>query len=208
MLKEQNQSWTSFVIEMAVLLVIVLCIRFYVFQIFHVSGPSMCPTLNWLNEECEHGKGEFIFVNQFLYNFLEDPMRGEVVVFRPPNKRTHYVKRVIGVPGDTVTIQKGTVFLNNDQYEEYPLKEPYLSSRNKGRTYTDKKVFVVPEGEYLLFGDNRAESLDARKCFDAQGGCADETNTAFVTKKNIKGRAEFVIWPFWTSRWLNNQPEI
>ena len=201
MIKEKDQSWGAFALEMLLLLAIVLCVRFYVFQFFRVSGPSMCPTLNQLDQECESGKGEFIFVNQFLYHFIKDPQRGEVVVFRPPTEKTYYVKRVIGVPGDTITIEDGKVYLANARIEKMELPETYLSAFNQGRTVTQQKEFIVPEDHVLLFGDNRNQSLDARQCFKSCYGDLNE-NTPFVHEDKVKGRAEFVVWPFWTARFI------
>lgn len=206
MFKEKEQSWGAFALEMLVLLAIVLCIRFYVFQFFRVSGPSMCPTLNQLDEACEMGKGEFVFVNEFLYHFIRPPQRGEVVVFRPPTEKTYYIKRVIGLPGDTITIKDGKVWLTNADHQELELPESYLSAANQGRTITQQKVFTVPDDQYILFGDNRAQSLDARQCFKTCYG-EDNQYTPYVERKNIKGRAEFVVWPFWTARWLQNPLE-
>ncbi len=203
MIKDDEQSWQSFFIEIAILLTIVIFIRFYIFQLFRVSGPSMCPTLNILNDQCEHEKGEFIFVNEFIYNFMKDPQRGEVVVFSPPHGNAYYIKRVIGLPGDTVEIKNGKVFLTNDEHKKLELPESYLSPRNQGRTMAQKNKFIVPEGEYLLFGDNRYQSLDARQCF---GTCSSDDAESFVPASDIKGRAEFVIWPYWTARKLSLNP--
>ena len=200
MLKDKNQSWKSFFIEIIVLISLVLFIRFYVFQFFRVSGPSMCPTLNFLNNECQHGKGEFIFVNEFLYKFMREPKFGEIVVFRPPEKDVYYIKRVLGVGGDIVEIRDGKVFLTNNEVKNQEIKEDYLSAKNKNLTSTTRERFVVPKGHFLLFGDNRAESLDSRSCF-SNIGC-DGNHTPFVAQKNIQGRAEFVIWPFWEARFL------
>lgn len=203
MFKDQEQSWGAFALEMLVLLAIVLCIRFYVFQFFRVQGPSMCPTLNQLDGECEMGKGEFVFVNEFLYHFLKSPDRGEIVVFRPPTEKTYYIKRVIGVPGDTITVKDGKVLLTNEFNQEFELPETYLSDTNQGRTVTQQKVFSVPENHYVLFGDNRSQSLDSRQCFRTCYG-DDNQYSPFVEASQIKGRAEFVIWPFWTARWMEN----
>lgn len=204
MIKDKDQSWGSFFLETAILILIVLFIRFYIFQFFRVSGPSMCPTLNVVAEECQYDKGEFIFVNEFLYNFVREPKRGEIVVFRPPHKKIYYIKRIMGVPGDTVAIKEGKVYLTNDQVTDYRVEEPFLSARNQGRTRTYQRTsFTVPEDHFLLFGDNRAESLDARQCYAASG--CDGEHTPFVPKKFIQGKAEFVIWPFWKLRWLDNE---
>lgn len=201
-LKDDRQSWGSFFLELALLLGLVLFIRFYVFQFFRVSGPSMCPTLNQYDENCYHGSGEFIFVNEFLYSFMKEPERGEIVVFRPPTTDKNYIKRVIGVPGDIVEVVDGKVYLTGDEYERAELPEAYLSEKNKGRTFASLKKFIVPEGEYLLFGDNRLESLDARRCFEFD--CTD-SNTPFVSVKKIRGRAEVVVWPLNKLRKLQHE---
>jgi len=65
-LKDKDQTWGSFSLEMIILVIFILFIRTYVFQLFRVSGPSMCPTLNQLEDGCEYGSGEFIFVNEFF----------------------------------------------------------------------------------------------------------------------------------------------
>ena len=203
MFKEKDQSWTHFAIEISILLVIVLSIRFYVFQFFRVSGPSMCPTLNQLNNACETGKGEFIFVNEFLYHFIREPKRGEIAVFRPPNEKVYYIKRIIGLPGDIIEIEKGRVYLTNENHQKIELPETYLSARNQGRTFAQQDRFEVPAEHYVLFGDNRSQSLDARQCF---GSCFRGDDSPYTPIKNIKGRSEFVIWPFWTTRWTHENP--
>lgn len=209
MIKDQSETWGRFFLELAILIAIVLCIRFYVFQFFRVSGPSMCPTLNFLNQECEFGKGEFVFVDEFSYHF-ESPQRGEIVVFRPPTKKTYYIKRVIGLPGETIEILNGRIYLSNKEVSRYPLPEPYLSERNAGTTQTyGVTKFVVPEGKYFLIGDNRAHSLDGRQCFSQARNCSgDNIEHAFVEEDNIKGVARFVVWPFWTARKIVNEFEL
>lgn len=202
-IKNPQQSWVGFLVEMFILLGIVLFIRFYVFQFFQVSGPSMCPTLNELNDTCQSDKGEFVFVNQLTYNFIRPPERGEVVVFRPPNDtKDYYIKRVIGLPGDIVEVRFGKVYLTIPGKSEIELDETYLSARNQGRTRTTMERFEVPEGKYVLFGDNRDKSLDSRMCYSP--ACTPGT-TPYVAADNIKGKAEFVIWPFWTARFMQNE---
>lgn len=192
--KDDNQSWGGFFLEMILLVAIVIFIRVYVFQFFRVSGPSMCPTLNQFGTTCQHEKGEFIFVNEFLYHFLRVPRPGEIVVFRSPADGKNLIKRVIGTPGDHIEIREGRVFLTPAGGEEINLPEEYLSDKNQNSSHfhATQTVFDVPAGEYLLFGDNRLESLDARNCFE--GGC-NEYNSPYVPKSKIRGRAEFVVWP-------------
>ena len=183
---------------MVVLISLVLFIRFYVFQFFHVSGPSMCPTLNQVEDECLRGSGEFIFVNEFLYHFIRDPKKGEVLVFKPSSDNKPYIKRVMGTPGDTVSVKNGAVFVNGEQ-----IQEPYLSEENAGKTSTSQENFTVPEGHFLMFGDNRNRSLDARSCFSQVQKC-ESGISPYTPKADIVGKAEFVIWPFWKARWIKN----
>ncbi len=99
----------------------------------------------------------------------------------------------MGIPGDKVEVISGKVYRTNvGTSEKIKLEEPYLSAKNQGMTRASKKVFIVPEGKYLLFGDNRLESLDSRLCFSH--GC-NEHNSPYVDKKKIKGRADFTLWP-------------
>jgi signal peptidase I len=218
--KDPDQSWISFVIEFTILILAVVIIRVYAFQFFQVSGPSMCNTLNFIDGKCQEMqcrtlvdkiKGtnpygsescETIFVNEAVYSFLRAPKRGEIVIFVPPTEidsgnfmKKKYIKRVIGIPGDKVEIENGKVFLTNENegIERTELPEPYLSAKNEGRTSTTKEEFIVPEGEYLCFGDNRIESLDARRCYESEG--CNENNTAFVKEKYIRGKAQIVVWP-------------
>jgi len=203
MIKDKNQSWKSFAFETILLIGVVLFIRFYVFQFFQVSGPSMCLTLNMIDGACESEKGEFLFVNEFLYHFLRAPQRGEVVVFHPPYKKIYYIKRIIGVPGDIVEIKNGEVFVSRGEVIQFALPEFYLSDFNRGNTQSFYQTkFVVPEDHFLLMGDNRAKSFDARQCYNPSG--CDGVHTPFVPRKNIKGRAEFVVWPISLIRKIEN----
>lgn len=203
MIKEEKQSWKSFFIELSILIAIVLFVRFYIFQIFRVSGPSMCPTLNWINNKCERGKGEFIFVNELSYHF-KAPERGDIIIFKPPEGKVYFVKRIMGIPGDTIEIKKGKVYLSNSDVSDFLLPESFLSQTNKDRTATfGIDTFEVPENQYLVFGDNRAQSADSRQCFSS-ARCNDD-NSPYLPRGNIRGKAEFVIWPFWKLRWIENE---
>lgn len=220
-LKDKNQTWGGFFLETLVLILIVLFVRFYVFQLFRVSGSSMCPTLNQFETSCERGPGEFIFVNEFIYNFIRHPKRGEIVVVNSPNKienkflkaldnvlpfdiptkvRAKYIKRVIGVPGDMVEVRTGKVYLTNDKIKNYELPEAYLSSTNKGRTYARQSQYTVPADHVLVFGDNRTGSQDSRSCF---GDC--KANSAFIHKRDVVGSASAAIWPAERFRSLKNK---
>lgn len=176
-------------LNIIIILTIVGIIRTFFISPFQVEGNSMISTL-------EHK--EYIIINKLAYH-LGDPDRGDVVVFKPPtDKKKHYVKRVIGIPGDIVTLRGGNVYLRPNGGAEVQLDEQYLNSSNQGKTYQhppssgniSTRSYTVPEGGYFLLGDNRQGSLDSRS-FDAK----DPTVSSFVTKDDIKGRVWLVALP-------------
>lgn len=209
--KKKQSKFVTFLLDLGLNLLIVFglvyLIQTFLASPFKVFGPSMCDTLNYLNEECERGYGEYIIVNKLVYkNFfgwsLAEPNRGDIVVFHPPHTdKDFFIKRVIGIPGDTIKLIDGKVFLFNDEYETgYELPEDYLNEENSGNTIPSTNrvtTFEVPEGHYFLLGDNRSHSTDSRSCFrDAfQGGCRGE-DAYFLPEENIEGRAWVVLWPF------------
>lgn len=129
-----------------------------------VESISMQPTLY---------AGNFVLVNKLAYQ-LGKPSRGDIIVFRYPPDPTQvpYIKRVIGLPGDRVSITGGKVYINGAQ-----LIEPYLiTTTNRGGEWT------VPEGNLFVMGDNRNNSSDSR-------------SWGFVPLQNVIGKAEVVYWP-------------
>lgn len=114
-----------------------------------------------------------------LSYLFSEPERGDIAVFRyPDNEEVLYVKRVIGLPGETVEIQDGYVYINGS---DTPLEEPYLKE-----TPTDSfGPYTVPEGSYFMMGDNRNNSLDSRFW----------KNTKFVKKDKILGKVVFKYFP-------------
>ncbi len=183
-------------------------IRTYIVSPFHVYGPSMCNTLNYINEQCDREYGDYIIVNKLLYLDVlgfsfSDPKPGDVIVFHPPtHKDEFYVKRIIGVPGDKVKVENGLVYKwFNGSYEELD-ESDYLNDDSLGSTYgqfgTQASEFVVPSGKYFVLGDNRNQSTDSRRCFDGANSkiCDSENEFAFVPKKNISGKAWIVVYPF------------
>lgn len=132
---------------------------------------------------------------------LEDPQRGDIVIFRyPVDEDTLYLKRIIGLPGETVEIRDGGIYIDGS---DSPLEEDYLPEEwvvgNDGYTFT------VPEGCYLMLGDNRNVSLDARywAAKAVEAGLADTEEEAqsytYVAKNKILAKAVFVYWP--VSEW-------
>lgn len=141
---------------------------------------------------------EYIIINKLAY-FLGNPERGDVVVFRPPtDHKKHYVKRIIGLPGDEVTIRDGKVYVKiAGVADSKEIAELYLNEHNAGHTFihppnsgnTATQSFLVPEGTYFLLGDNRQGSLDSRS-FGAQSG-----SSPFVPDNDVKGKVWFVALP-------------
>lgn len=131
-------------------LLIVLPIRWYVAQPFIVSGASM--------EETFHNN-DYLIVDQVSYRF-EEPKRGDVIIFRYPRDHSEYfIKRVIGLPGETIAIKGQSVTIWNDEHEQgLMLNEPYALM---GEKENDVRRTLGPD-EYFVLGDNRDHSSDSR----------------------------------------------
>jgi signal peptidase I len=131
-------------------LIIVIPIRTFIAQPFIVSGASM---------ESTFYTGEYLIVDQLSYE-LHSPKRGEVIVFRyPKDPSKFFIKRVIALPGETITIDGSTVRISNPQYPNgFILDEPYIKSMENGANLTEE----LGEREYFVMGDNRDQSSDSR----------------------------------------------
>lgn len=195
-------------LNVVLIIFMVFIVRRYLVAPFQVFGPSMCDTLNNNHGECLRGYGEYIIVNKFNY-LMHDAERGDIIVFHPPhNEEDFYIKRVIGLPGETVKIADGNVFIKKNEggkWEE--LTEDYLNEYNLHKTavFSDKQTeFQIPEGHFFVMGDNRRASTDSRSCFADPfgGGCKGKDATPFITMDNIEGRAWVVLWPLDTIRVL------
>jgi signal peptidase I len=130
-------------------LVIALPIRFFIAQPFIVSGSSMVPTFE---------NGDYLVIDQISYRFHE-PARGDVIVFKYPlDPSKYFIKRIIGLPGETVEIHNNTLTIKNKESPNgFTLDEPYvkqISSEDFEKT--------LGNGEYFVMGDNRAASADSR----------------------------------------------
>ena len=133
-------------------------------QSFVVIGSSMEPNLQ---------EGERLIVNKFVYN-MHRPERGDIIVFNPPNnQKTDYVKRIIGLPGETVEVKDGAVYINGQR-----LSEPYVKNTPKYTVSPQK----IPNNEYFVLGDNRNNSNDSH-------------NGWTVDEESIIGKTWISIWP-------------
>lgn len=162
----QRGSLRSFLIEILQTIVLALVLYFIIDSVLarvRVENVSMKPTLQ---------PGEFILVNKLAYR-LGDVSRGDVVIFHYPlNPSEDYIKRVIGIPGDIVSVQNEQVTVNG-----VVLDEPYIMAPpHYNNTWT------VPEGEIFVLGDNRNSSSDSH-------------DWGFVPLENLVGKALVVYWP-------------
>jgi signal peptidase I len=144
-------------------LLIAVVIRFFLFAPYEVNGTSMYPTLNG---------NEMLIVNKFVYD-VSNPNYGEIIVFHT-NEHRDFIKRVIGLPGDKVSVENGNVYRNGKK-----LTEPYIAEEMIG----DFSQVVVPKGKLFVLGDNRNNSKDSRII-------------GTVDQKAIVGRADIVVMPF------------
>jgi signal peptidase I len=151
---------------------IVVPIRYFLFQPFFVQGQSMEPN---------YDNGDYLIVDELTYHF-RNPERGEVIVFRPPNEPTQrYIKRIIGLPGETIEVSGGKVTIyKTDSTTEILNESSYL--KESIQTLGNLKI-IVGAGEYFVLGDNRPVSSDSRRW-------------GLVPRENIIGKAYFRAWPF------------
>lgn len=212
---------TSFFLDLKSLVIAILLavvFRTIFFEPFHIPSGSMKSNLEI---------GDYLFVSKYSYGYSrysipfglpffegrlldgegDDPKRGDVVVFKlPQNTSENYVKRLIGLPGDTIQMKDGVLHLN-DQAIPKMYKDVYVDEKNNEiKRYTETlpsgvsyevldivngsqkdntDVFYVPEGHYFFLGDNRDDSTDSR--------FLDEVG--YVPYDHLVGRASIIIWP-------------
>lgn len=144
----------------------------FLFRPFQVNGQSMYPNFH---------DGEYVLTN--LISLRVEPLkRGDVIVFHaPPSPDKDFIKRIIGLPGDTVMVKNGDVYVNNQKLDE----SAYLSSSVKtygGAFLADGKTFTVPANNYFVLGDNREFSSDSREW-------------GLVPREKIIGKSLLIYWP-------------
>jgi signal peptidase I len=154
--------------DLVVSVVLAILVILFLYQPVKVEGTSMMPSL--IDQER-------IFINKFVYRFgIDDIQRGDLVVFWfPQDPSKSYIKRVIGLPGDTIEVDNGDVIVNGQV-----LREDYV--RDEYRDRMSMSQYKVHEDEYFVLGDHRSSSNDSR----AWGG---------VPRTHIYGKAVFVYWP-------------
>lgn len=151
------------------IVVVVIPIRVFIISPFVVDGESMHPTFEHL---------DYLIVDEIVYRF-KAPARGDVIVFRYPNNPSiFYIKRIIGLPGETVSINHGQATITKTDGAMLTLSEPYIV--NEDATYT--KDTSLNSGEYFVMGDNRPNSSDSRVW-------------GILPKKDIIGRVDLRLLP-------------
>lgn len=162
-LRRELRSWTR---DLAVLLGLVIVVMIFLYQPVKVEGTSMNPLLS---------DQERIFINKFVYHF-EPIERGDVIVFWYPLDRSKsFIKRVVGLPGETIEIRDGHVYINSQELADQYVPANYLD----GSTYAPHRI---PVDGYFVMGDHRDSSNDSR-VFGS------------VPRQYIYGKAVFAYWP-------------
>lgn len=176
---EEKSNWYSsskyFIWEVLKIVVtslaIVWVVRHFLFQSFYVKGTSMEPNIS------DH---DYLIINEIVYR-LHEPERGDIVVLEDNRHSDQYfIKRVIGLPGEKISVQDGRIIIYNQEHTDgWYLEEYYL---RPGQITTGDKTVRLDSDEYFVLGDNRGASLDSR-------------NLGAFKRENIIGEAWIRIWP-------------
>jgi len=182
---ESEKSLVREVVETIIhALILAFALRTFVIQAFYIPSGSMENTLL---------PGDMILVNKFIYYFT-DIKRGDIIVFKYPNDPSKdYIKRVVGLPGDSLEIKNGDVYVNDKLYEEKYTKEKaaddmimhaHIEKDPAGAvtSVAAQGKIKVPAGKLFVMGDNRNNSQDSRFW-------------GFLSQSSLKGKALVIYWP-------------
>jgi signal peptidase I len=161
--RPRRARWMQEVVDTAVLIAVVFLLVNTTTGRFKIDGSSMEPNLH---------HEEYVIVDKVTYQF-DQPQRGDVIVFQRDDEERDYIKRVIGLPGETLEVSQGQVYINGR-----PLDEPYIHGPTAGLVH----AHLLGQDEYFVMGDNRSNSKDSRD-FGA------------IRLSDILGRAWIVYWP-------------
>ncbi|MCR4841721.1 MAG: signal peptidase I [Eubacterium sp.] len=184
--KRAGKEILSYLKIIAVTFVVCFVLTRFVFVNAYIPSSSMEETIM---------TGDHVLGVRLAYLF-QDPARGDIVVFHyPVDEETLYIKRIIGLPGENVRIESGSVYIDGELLEEDYLPEEWINDN-------DGYDFEVPEGCYLMLGDNRNVSVDSRFWADKalSAGLATTEEEAeqytYVEKDKIVAKAWVIFWPF------------
>ncbi|TSC93424.1 MAG: signal peptidase I [Candidatus Berkelbacteria bacterium Licking1014_7] len=155
----------------AIMLIIAFAIKNFLIQTFVIEGVSMEPNFH---------DNEYLLVDKISYRFSA-PKRGDVIVFNPTDSPDSYIKRIIGLPGETVKIVNNKIYVDG-----YKLDEPYLPdaiNTNTSSQSLESKIYVLQDNEYFVIGDNRQNSKDSRVI-------------GAVNFSQFEGRVFVIFYPF------------
>ena len=170
-LKKIGAFFLDLIETVVIALAIFVVVYLFLVQPHQVKGKSMYPNFE---------DGEYLLTDKVSYK-LGQPKRGDVIVFKAPeNEKYDYIKRIIGVPGDSVSVSGGHIYINGQGLEEDYLPGEYET--RGGSFLREGQSVVVKDGEYFCVGDNRSHSSDSREW-------------GMVPFENIIGRAWFRYWP-------------
>ncbi|MFA1818737.1 signal peptidase I [Virgibacillus oceani] len=172
-IQKKKNEWLEWTKAIIIALLIAFFIRSFIFATSIVEGVSMEPTLE---------DGERVIFNKIVY-IIDEPERGDIVIIERP--MINYVKRIIGLPGETIEVNDGNLYINNEKYDQ-----TFITDETKRNTGSLGPI-EIPEGSYFVMGDNRAISKDSRN------------GLGFIEEDSIIGRSEFVIFPF--DRWTRTK---
>ena len=177
--EEKHPFWGYFVDIIETIVVaaaIFVVVYLFLLQPHQVRGASMEPNLS---------DGQYILTDKISYRF-DKPRRGDIIVFKAPvDPNFDYIKRIIGLPGESIQIKGGKIIIQNTTHPKgFVLEEPYKinGSDQPGTLLEDNKEFKISEDNYFVLGDNRNQSFDSREWGE-------------LSRKNIIGKTWLRYWP-------------
>lgn len=172
--KSALSEFLEFIAPIVVAIIIAMILKYVVF------ANAIVPTGSMLNTIHENDR---VIASRLSYKYSK-PERYDIAIFKyPDNEEQLFVKRVIGLPGETVSIQDGIVYITGEDGKTHQLEEEYVSEENKDHY---NGTFVVPENSYFVMGDNRDNSVDSRYW----------VTTNFVSEDKLVGKVLFRYYPF------------
>ena len=178
-MEEKHPFWGYFVDIIETIVVaaaIFVVVYLFLLQPHQVRGASMEPNLS---------DGQYILTDKISYRF-EKPRRGDIIVFKAPvDPNFDYIKRIIGLPGESIQIKDGKIIIKNTTHPKgFVLEEPYKinGSDQPGTLLEDNREFKISEDNYFVLGDNRNQSFDSREWGE-------------LSRKNIIGKTWLRYWP-------------
>lgn len=183
---DNKGDWVDLLKALLIALILALIVRTFIFSAIIVDGPSMLPTLQDRDQ---------MIVNRMTYRF-KDVERFDIIVFHATYEKD-FIKRVIGLPGEHVKVEKGILYINGEPVEEPFLEDDSESSHSSILTpdFTLEKLpgayEEIPEDHYFVLGDNRYNSTDSRAL-------------GVIHEEQIVGKTSLIYWPIKRIKWMKH----